>query len=72
MHSRTLGPHAAADTSAAGPQGSTHTLDLLPRLGGEVAMIFGIKDTHVPDAGRDLIRAKMREDGVVFSWHEFA
>jgi carboxymethylenebutenolidase len=26
----------------------------------------------VPDAGRDLIRAKLREAGVVFSWHEFA
>lgn len=35
-------------------------------------MIFGIKDTHVPDAGRDLIRARMRAAGVVFSWHEFA
>ena len=35
-------------------------------------MIFGIKDTHVPDAGRDLIRQKMRDAGVTFSWHEFA
>lgn len=26
----------------------------------------------MPDAGRDLIRAKLREAGVVFSWHEFA
>lgn len=34
-------------------------------------MIFGVKDTHVPDAGRDLIRAKLREAGVVFSFHEF-
>jgi len=35
-------------------------------------MLFGIKDTHVPDAGRDLIRAKLRESGVCFSFHEFA
>jgi len=35
-------------------------------------MIFGIKDTHVPDAGRDLIRQKLRSSGVVFSFHEFA
>lgn len=35
-------------------------------------MIFGVKDTHVPDAGRDLIRAKMRAAGVVASFHEFA
>ena len=72
MHSRTLGPYTAANTSAEAPAGSTHTLDLLPRLKGEVAMIFGIKDTHVPDAGRDLIRLKLRQAGVVFSFHEFA
>lgn len=73
MHSRTLGPHAAPNTSAAPPSpDSPHTLDLLARLKGEVSMIFGIKDTHVPDAGRDLVRLKMREAGVVFSWHEFA
>lgn len=35
-------------------------------------MIFGIKDTHVPDQGRDLIRAKLREADCVFSFHEFA
>ena len=35
-------------------------------------MIFGVKDTHVPDAGRDLIRKSMREAGVVTSWYEFA
>jgi carboxymethylenebutenolidase len=35
-------------------------------------MIFGIKDTHVPDAGRDGIRLAMRQAGVTFSWHEFA
>lgn len=26
----------------------------------------------MPDAGRDLIRQKLREAGVVFSFHEFA
>ena len=72
MHSRTLGPYTEANTSAEAPAGSNHTLDLLPQLKGEVAMIFGIKDTHVPDAGRDLIRLKLRQAGVVFSFHEFA
>ncbi|KAL3959990.1 hypothetical protein ACCO45_005107 [Purpureocillium lilacinum] len=52
--------------------GSAHTLDNFKQLRGEVALIFGIKDTHVPDAGRDLIRAKLRDAGVVFSFHEFA
>ncbi|UNI20182.1 Carboxymethylenebutenolidase [Purpureocillium takamizusanense] len=72
IHSRTLGPYEAPNAAAAPPPGSAHTLDLFSRLRGEVAMIFGIKDTHVPDAGRDLIRAKLRDAGVVFSFHEFA
>ncbi|KKY29965.1 putative dienelactone hydrolase [Diaporthe ampelina] len=73
VHSRTLGPHDKPDLSATAPSpDSTHTIDLLRRLKGEVSLIFGLKDTHVPDAGRDLIRAKLREAGVVFSFHEFA
>jgi carboxymethylenebutenolidase len=35
-------------------------------------MIFGVKDTHVPDAGRDLVRAKLRAAGVTTSFYEFA
>lgn len=35
-------------------------------------MIFGVKDTHVPPEGRDIIRLKLREAGAVFSFHEFA
>ena len=55
------------------PSPSPHTIDNLPRLkAAELSLIFGIRDTHVPDSGRDLIRAKLREAGVVFSWHEFA
>ncbi|KAI1461163.1 alpha/beta-hydrolase [Annulohypoxylon moriforme] len=72
IHSRTLGPYTAADKSVEGPANSTHTIDRLGEIKGEVAMIFGIKDTHVPDDGRDLIRQKMRSAGTVFSWYEFA
>ncbi|KAM3499075.1 hypothetical protein MY10362_007640 [Beauveria mimosiformis] len=72
IHSRTLGPHSSANTSTDAPPDSIHTLDHFDRFKGEVAMIFGVKDTHVPDAGRDLIRAKMRAAGVVASFHEFA
>ncbi|KAI1162641.1 dienelactone hydrolase [Nemania serpens] len=72
VHSRTLGPYTAANTSTEAPPNSTHTLDKLGEIKGEVAMIFGIKDTHVPDAGRDLIRLKLREAGAVFSFYEFA
>ncbi|KAK4458676.1 putative Carboxymethylenebutenolidase [Cladorrhinum samala] len=72
VHSRTLGPYSEPITTAAPPPNSNHTIDLLTRIRGEVSLIFGIKDTHVPDAGRDLIRSKLREAGVTFSWHEFA
>ncbi|KAK4194070.1 putative Carboxymethylenebutenolidase [Triangularia verruculosa] len=72
VHARTLGPNSGANTSSTPPPDSNHTLDLLSRITGEVSMIFGIKDTHVSDAGRDLIRQKLREAGVVFSFHEFA
>ncbi|GKT56970.1 dienelactone hydrolase [Colletotrichum tofieldiae] len=73
IHSRTLGPHTAKNTSPTPPENSTHTLDLLPTLThAEVAMIFGVKDTHVPPEGRDLIRAKLREAGVTTSFYEFA
>lgn len=72
VHSRTLGPYTAANTSAEAPPDSNHTIDKLAAIKGEVAMIFGIKDTHVPDGGRDLIRLKLREAGAVFSFYEFA
>ncbi|KAL1864385.1 hypothetical protein VTK73DRAFT_5928 [Phialemonium thermophilum] len=73
IHSRTLGPNDGPNLSIdPGVPSSPHTLDLLDRLRGEAALIFGIRDTHVPDAGRDLIRSKLRAAGAVFSWHEFA
>ncbi|KAI1106762.1 alpha/beta-hydrolase [Jackrogersella minutella] len=72
IHSRTLGPYTAADWSVEGPANSNHTIDRLGEIKGELAMIFGLKDTHVPDAGRDLVRQKLRAAGTVFSWYEFA
>lgn len=72
IHSRTLGPYTEPNTSATPPPDSRHTLDNLRLLRGETSLIFGIRDTHVPDSGRDLIRAKLREARCVFSWHEFA
>ncbi|KAI5926081.1 dienelactone hydrolase [Camillea tinctor] len=72
VHCRTLGPTSGPNMSAQSEAGSNHTLDRLSEIKGEVAMIFGIKDTHVPDAGRDLVRQKLRESGVAFNFHEFA
>ena len=72
IHSRTLGPYTARDTSVEGPAGSNHTIDRLGEIRAEVAMIFGIKDTHVSDEGRDLVRQKLRAAGTVFNFYEFA
>lgn len=47
--------------------------DSLARAGdikGELVMIFGKKDNHVPPEGRDLIRRTLHEKGVVFSFYE--
>lgn len=49
--------------------------DSLQRTGdiqGELVMIFGKSDNHVPPAGRDLIRKTLHEAGVDFSFYEIA
>ncbi|KAL1987538.1 hypothetical protein VTN96DRAFT_3465 [Rasamsonia emersonii] len=49
--------------------------DSLKRAGeikGELLMIFGKNDTHVPPEGRDLIRRTLHEKGVLFSFYEVA
>lgn len=47
--------------------------DSLKRAGdikGELVMIFGKMDNHVPPEGRDLIRKTLHEKGVLFSFYE--
>jgi carboxymethylenebutenolidase len=49
--------------------------DSLKRAGdikGELVMIFGKMDNHVPPEGRDLIRKTLHEAGVTFSFYEVA
>ncbi len=47
------------------------SLARIPELKGEMLMIWGKQDPHVPQAGRDLIYRTMTEAGVNFTWHEF-
>jgi carboxymethylenebutenolidase len=61
LHSRTLGA-GRADNS----------LLRAGEIQGELALIHGVQDPHVPAEGRDVIRARLREAGVVFSWYEVA
>jgi carboxymethylenebutenolidase len=37
---------------------------------GELLMIWGRQDPHIPDDGRALIHRRLSEAGCVFSWHE--
>ncbi|KAF2863255.1 alpha/beta-hydrolase [Piedraia hortae CBS 480.64] len=58
LHSHTLGA------------GGDNSLQRAKDIKGELIMIFGKKDTHVPPAGRDLIRKALHEAGVIFSFYE--
>ena len=47
--------------------------DSLARAGdieGELMMVWGRQDPHVPDEGRALINRRLVEAGVAFTWHE--
>lgn len=59
IHSSTLGKGKKDDSLA-------RTNDIK----GELVMIFGKMDTHVPPEGRDLIRKTLHEAGVTFSFYE--
>jgi len=61
IHSRTLGDGKNDDS-----------LQRAGDIKGELVMIFGKKDSHVPPEGRDLIRKTLREKGLEFSWYEIA
>jgi carboxymethylenebutenolidase len=48
--------------------------DSLARAGeieGELLMLWGRQDPHVPDEGRARIQARLRDAARNFSWHEF-
>jgi carboxymethylenebutenolidase len=38
---------------------------------GELAMIWGRQDPHIPDEGRAKIQARLAQANVRFTWHEF-
>ncbi|CAN5383300.1 dienelactone hydrolase family protein [soil metagenome] len=47
------------------------SLDRIPEIGGELLMVFGRQDPHVPREGRTLIYNALADSGVHFQWHEF-
>lgn len=42
-----------------------------PEIKGELLMIWGKQDPHIPPEGRALIYARLSEIGTKFTWHEF-
>jgi carboxymethylenebutenolidase len=60
IHKRSLGKGMNDDS-----------LDRMGEIQGEMLMIWGRQDPHVPQEGRTLIYNAMNEAGIFFQWHEF-
>ena len=52
-------------------QPGQHSMDRLADIKGELLMIWGKQDPHVPDAGRVKIHQHLISCGNNFTWHEF-
>ena len=61
IHSHSLGEGKKDDS-----------LQRVKDIHGELIMIFGKRDNHVPPEGRDLIRKTLHEAGTTFSFYEVA
>jgi len=51
-------------------KGGDDTLARAAEIKGEMLMIWGRQDPHVPAEGRAKIHARMAEAGLTFTWHE--
>jgi carboxymethylenebutenolidase len=60
IHTRTLGKGLNDDT-----------LDRIPEIKGELLVVFGRQDPHVPREGRTTIYQALADAGTNFTWHEF-
>ena len=52
-------------------RGGDDSLARAADVGGELMMVWGRQDPHVPDEGRAQIQARLREANRNFTWHEF-
>lgn len=60
IHSRTLGLGRSDDT-----------LDRVSEISGEMLLVWGRQDPHVPREGRRTIYDVLSDAGAAFEWHEF-
>lgn len=51
--------------------GGDDSLARAAEIQGELLMVWGRQDPHVPDEGRARIQARLRETARRFTWHEF-
>jgi carboxymethylenebutenolidase len=48
-----------------------HSMERLADIKGELMMIWGKQDNHIPTAGRALVYQKLTDANLNFTWHEF-
>ena len=48
-----------------------NSLERTAEIKGELMMIWGRQDPHVPQAGRELVYRRLIEVGTNYTWHEF-
>jgi len=48
-----------------------NSLDRIPEISGELLMIWGRQDPHVPREGRQIVYNALSDAGANFTWHEF-
>jgi carboxymethylenebutenolidase len=57
-------------THSLGAGGADGSLDRAGEIKGELLMVFGRQDPHVPPEGRLMIRERLEAAGAAFEWHE--
>lgn len=58
-------------TSIIPNQPGQHSMDRLSDIKGELMMIWGKQDPHIPASGRAEVYRKLSEANLTFTWHEF-
>ena len=48
-----------------------NSLDRIPEIAGELLMVWGRQDPHIPADGRRIIYEALQAAGTLFTWHEF-
>jgi carboxymethylenebutenolidase len=52
-------------------QPGRHSMERLADIKGELMMIWGKQDNHIPAAGRAAVYEKLTAANLSFTWHEF-